>query len=373
MIEIDGSYGEGGGQIIRTALSLSCLFQKPFRIFNVRMNRRKPGLMPQHLTCVKAAQYITGAEVKGNYPGSDELFFSPGEVRSGNFFFDIGTAGSTSLVLQTLIPALVFSRQMTRVTLTGGTHVPFSPSYYYLSDVFVRYLERIGIRVTLSIASYGFYPRGGGRIQADIFPAEKITPLQILERGPLRNFTGYSGVGNLPLAIAERQRTALLNKLFREVEVLKTAPDIELLEVSTPGKGTFIDFSVKCQHSVAGFTGLGAIGKKAELVGEEAASEFIRYYRTGAALDSHMADQILLYLSMCNEESFFSCSAISSHLMTNLWAIGLFHDIRYSVEGKTGEKGTIKLQGLDLKKVLKSSMRKKGEENERRKDIAGKL
>ena len=373
MIEIDGSYGEGGGQIVRTALSLSCLFQKPFRIFNVRMNRSRPGLMPQHLTCVKAAQYITGAEVKGNYPGSVDLFFSPGEVHAGSFSFDIGTAGSTSLVLQTLIPALAFSGQMTRVTLTGGTHVPFSPSYYYLSEVFVRFLEQIGIRVRLSISSYGFYPRGGGRIQADIFPAEKITPLQIRERGPLQNFTGYSGVGNLPLAIAERQKTALLNKLFREVEELKTAPHIELLEVSTPGKGTFIDFTAKCEHSIAGFTGLGAIGKKAEVVGEEAASEFIRYYRTGAALDSHMADQILLYLSLCSEESFFSSSAITSHLLTNLWAIGLFHDIRYSVEGKTGEKGTIKLKGLDLKTVLKSSILKKRERDKGRKDIAGKL
>ncbi|RPI33200.1 MAG: RNA 3'-phosphate cyclase, partial [Nitrospiraceae bacterium] len=305
--------------------------------------------------------------------GSVELLFSPGKVRTGSFSFDIGTAGSTSLVLQTLIPALVFSGQMTRVTLTGGTHVPFSPSFYYLSEVFVRFLEQIGLRVRLSISSYGFYPRGGGIIQGDIFPAEKITPLHIRERGHLENFTGYSAVGNLPLAIAERQRTALLNRLFRELGELKTAPNIELLEVPTPGKGTFMDFTAKCEHAVAGFTALGAIGKKAEVVGEEAASEFIRYYRTGAALDSHMADQILLYLSLCSGESFFSTSAITSHQITNLWAIGLFHDIRYSIEGKPGEKGTIKLKGLDLKTVLKSSIRQKGEKNEIGKHLAGEL
>ena len=147
MIEIDGSYGEGGGQIIRTALSLSCLFQKPFRIFNIRKKRRRPGLMPQHLTCVKAAQRITSAEVKGDYQKSEELIFSPGKARAGNFSFDIGTAGSTSLVLQTIIPALVFSGHKTGVTLTGGTHVPLSPSFYYLSEVFVRFLQMAGIRI----------------------------------------------------------------------------------------------------------------------------------------------------------------------------------------------------------------------------------
>jgi RNA 3'-terminal phosphate cyclase (ATP) len=373
MIEIDGSYGEGGGQIVRTALALSCLFQKPFRIFNIRKNRRKPGLMPQHLTCVKAAQCVTAAEVKGNYPGSAEFFFSPGKVQAGSFSFDIGTAGSTSLVLQTLIPALAFSGNKTRVSLTGGTHVPFSPSFYFLSEVFLRFLEQIGIRIHLSISSYGFYPRGGGRIQADIFPAEKITPLLKNGRGNVLGLTGHSGVGNLPFAIAERQRTALLKRLSREVGELKTAPEIELMEVPTPGKGTFIDFAASCEHSIAGFTGLGEIGKKAETVGEEAASEFIRYYRTGAALDSHMADQIVLYLSLCSEESSFSASVISSHLITNLWAIGLFHDIRYSLEGKTGEKGRIKLKGRDLQTILKSSILQRGERNERRKDIAGKL
>lgn len=347
MIEIDGSYGEGGGQIVRTALSLSCLFQKPFRIFNIRKNRKKPGLKPQHLTCVKAAQRITGARVKGDYQESTELFFSPGRVQTGSFSFDIGTAGSTSLVLQTLIPAFVFPGQKTTITLTGGTHVPFSPSFHYLSEVFVRFLELIGIHVRLSIDSYGFYPRGGGRIQADIFPAEKVTPLRITGRGHLLGFSGYSGVGNLPMNIAERQRNAFQNKVLSGVKELKKSPDIALLEVRTPGKGTFIDIAASFDHSIAGFTSLGAIGKKAESVGEEAAGEFIKYYRTDAAVDSHMADQIVLYLSLCSKESSFTTSAITNHLITNLWAIGLFHDIQYSLEGEPGEKGMVRLKGSD--------------------------
>ena len=346
MIEIDGSYGEGGGQIIRTALSLSCLFQQPFRIFNIRKNRRKPGLRPQHLTCVKAAQQITGATVRGDYRESAELFFSPGKVRSGCFSFDIGTAGSTSLVLQTLIPALAFSGHETAIALTGGTHVPFSPSFHYLSTVFLRFLEKIGIRVRLSLEAYGFYPRGGGRIQADIFPAERINPLVIRDRGNFLELFGHSGVGNLPLSIAERQRNAFLKKIMLILKNSREPMDIDLLDVKTPGKGTFLDIAARFDQSIAGFTGLGAIGKKAESVGEEAAGEYIKYFRTDAAVDSHMADQICLYLSLCNRESYFTASAITNHLLTNLWVIGLFHEIRYSLKGEPGEKGTLRIQGL---------------------------
>lgn len=345
MIEIDGSYGEGGGQIVRTALSLSCLFKKPFRIFNIRKKRKKPGLMPQHLTCVRAAQSITGAEVKGDHAGSDELFFSPGKVKSGDFSFDIGTAGSTLLVLQTLIPALAFSQLKTTITLTGGTHVPLSPSFHYLSGVFVHLLERIGIQIHLTIDSYGFYPRGGGKIKAVVFPAEKITPLQIPERGNIQGLTGYSGVGNLPLSIAERQKNALIKKIQSVVKDLRCPPVIELMDITSPGQGTFIYLEARSDYSIAGFTALGARGKKAEAVGEEAAEEFISYFASGAALDRHMADQIVIYLSLCAEESTFTVSAITNHLIANRWAIGLFHKIHYSMDGEIGAEGMIKIKG----------------------------
>ncbi|MEW6572010.1 MAG: RNA 3'-terminal phosphate cyclase [Nitrospirota bacterium] len=358
MIEIDGSYGEGGGQILRTALSLSCLFKKPFRIFNIRKGRKKPGLMPQHLTAVRAAQMISAADVTGDYAGSAELVFSPGEVKGGDFFFDIGTAGSTSLVLQTLIPSLVFlgnplsvdreesrqeePHQKTSVTLKGGTHVPFSPSYDYLAGVFSHFLKEIGIKIEFVIESYGFYPKGGGKIRAYIYPTKDIRSLKILERGRLLALKGCSGVGNLPLSIAERQKNSMIEKIKSGMDSGYPV-EIELLNVPTPGQGTFTYLQSDFENAVAGFTSLGERGKRAETVGDEVAADFFRYYSTGSALEPHIADQIVLYLSLSREKSVFSTSAISRHLMTNLWVIGLFHTYHYAVEGDVGSPGKVEI------------------------------
>ncbi len=312
--------------------------------------------MPQHLTSVRAAQLLSGAEVTGDQTGSTELLFSPREVKGGDFFFDIGTAGSTSLVLQTLIPSLVFLRQKTTITLKGGTHAPFSPSFHYLVEVFTPFIKRIGIKIQLTIESYGFYPKGGGKVRADIFPAKEIKPLRVKERGSILRLKGYSGVGNLPLSIAERQKNALIKSLMNhglEQLIIPSCPplekggkggfDVELLNVPTPGQGTFIFLLSESENSIAGFTSLGERGKRAEVVGEEAAMEFINYYSTDAALDSHISDQIVLYLSICKEESVFTTSCITQHLMTNLWVIGLFHKYKYSVEGEIGKPGIVRI------------------------------
>lgn len=345
MVEIDGGYGEGGGQILRTALSLSCLFKTPFRIFDIRKGRKKPGLMPQHLTCVRAAQLLSDAEIIGDHTGSTELLFSPKEVKGGDFFFDIGTAGSTMLVLQTIIPSLIFSKEKTTLILKGGTHVPYSPSFNYITGIFAPFLKRLGIEIQLTIESYGFYPKGGGKIRAEISPAEGIKPLSALEQGRILGLKGYSGVGNLPLSIAERQRNAMLRKIYSRIEDLECPVDIEIVNALTPGAGTFAYLQSESENSIAGFTALGERGKRAEVVGEEAAMEFIQYYSTDAALDPHIPDQIVLYLSMCKEKSTFTTSCITGHLMTNLWVIGLFHEFHYSIEGEIGKPGRVKIMG----------------------------
>lgn len=343
MLEIDGSFGEGGGQILRTALSLSCLTGTPFCISNIRRERRKPGLMSQHLAAVRAAQAITQAAVQGAEMGSTEICFTPHALRGGAFSFDIGTSGSVTLLLQTLIPPLLRADRPSMVTLTGGTHVPMCPSFHYLAEVFAPLLRRIGGELRLSIDAYGFYPRGGGRVRAEILPLRELLPLNLDTQGEPRHITGCSGVGNLPMSIAERQRTAALATLNQTPCYSNVPVEMDLLNAPGPGQGTFIFLRADAAEVRSGFTALGAIGKWAETVGAEAAEELCLHLASGAALDPHLADQIVPYLAMCREESTYTTSRITSHLMTNLWVAALFLPFSYHVKGEEGQAGRVTL------------------------------
>lgn len=337
-IEIDGSFGEGGGQILRTALSLSCLLNKPFRIFNIRKGRKKPGLMPQHIVSVKAAREISGAEITGAEYGSTDLVFKPRGFKGGTFSFDIGTAGSACLVLQTILPSLLFSTKTSSLRIRGGTHVPFSPSFNYVSEVFVPMLKKMGVVVKLDIEEYGFYPKGGGVIMAETFPCSNINPLRITDRGEIKEIKGYSCVANLPLSIAERQRDAFIGRIR---SVYSQTVNIDLSTVPSIGQGTFLFLKVISEGAIAGFTSLGAKGKRAETVGKEVAEELMKYLKTDATLDPYLPDQLVLYLALCKEESIITTSSITEHLLTNLWVIGRFIDFRYSIEGERGGPGLV--------------------------------
>jgi RNA 3'-terminal phosphate cyclase (ATP) len=346
MLEIDGSYGEGGGQILRTALSLSCLTGSPFRISNIRQGRHRPGLMPQHLAAVRAAQAITGAALQGAEPGSTTLDFTPHALRGGEYSFDIGTAGSVTLVLQTLVLPLLQADRPSRVTLTGGTHVPASPSFHYLQQVFAPMLHRLGGRLRVSIHAYGFYPRGGGRICAEILPARELQPLSIGTSEGLHRILGSSGVCNLPQGIAERQRTAALAMLDDTLGDSRVTAEIDCLSAQGSGQGTFLFLRADSADLRAGFTALGARGKRAEAVGTEAAEELCRHQSSGAELDPHLADQLVPYLALCRRESTFTTSCITSHLLSNLWVVGCFMPMRFTVEGDEGQAGRVSIYPL---------------------------
>ena len=344
-IRIDGSYGEGGGQILRTSLALSCVLGRPVEITNIRRTRRKPGLQPQHLTAVKAAATISRARVEGAALSSTALRFSPGATRGGDYFFDVsetkGSAGSTSLVLQTILLPLCFAERPSTVTVIGGTHVPLSPTFHYLERVFLPTLSRIGVCADLGIEQWGWYPLGGGKIAAKISAKSVFKPVEIPARGKQVRVTGISAVANLPNDIAVRQRNRALHAL-RERGIDAA---VDVVAAPSPGKGTLFFLLAEFENIAAGFDALGAIGKRAEEVADEACHALFQYMDADGALDPHLADQVIPYAACCNGTSEFTTTRITGHLLTNIWVVRQFMDMDITVEGTEGGPGKITVLG----------------------------
>ncbi|MEK6714302.1 MAG: RNA 3'-terminal phosphate cyclase [Nitrospirota bacterium] len=340
-LTIDGNYGEGGGQILRSALSFSIIFSTPVEIISIRKGRKKGGLQPQHLTCVNACRDISDAHVEGNEIGSTLLRFNPKVVKSGNFTFDVaekkGSAGSTSLVLQTLIPSLIHNSKLNSLTVMGGTHVPWSPAFHYLKEVFVPVIGKMGCHINLSIDKWGWYPIGGGVVHAEIRPSAGLKGIKIENRGRLLRIYGMSAVSNLPYEIAERQRAEGLKNL----KALGVDVDIELVTAPSPGKGTFFFVVAEYEGSSAGFSSLGALGKPAEDVAREACRDLLEYHRTNGAVEPHLADQLIPYIAIADGPSSFTTTKITRHLLTNIWTVKHFIDTDIRVTGKEGEEGKV--------------------------------
>lgn len=338
-IRIDGSYGEGGGQVLRTALVLACVLQKEIEIYNIRRGRKVPGLQAQHLTCVKAAQAISEAEVEGAVLQSQVLRFSPKKVKGGNLFLDVGTAGSVCLVLQSVILPLSLVSISSELKIRGGTHVPFSPPVTYFQKILFAMLSRLGLNFSIELSKWGWYPKGGGEIVCKVKPAEKIEPLNLIERGKLLKLTGLSAVSNLPLSIAQRQGQEAEKILLKNNLGLET----EFLDAPSMGKGSFFFILASFDNPLAGFSSLGAIGKRAEQVSDEACKAFLEYLKTSGAVEEHLADQLIPFLALAQGESNFTVSRISQHLLTNVWVTQKFLPVNIKVEGEENQPGKIKI------------------------------
>ncbi len=341
IVHIDGSYGEGGGQILRTALAFSTLLNRPIRLTRIRAGRKNPGLQPQHLKSIEALTKITEATTEGVRMGSEAITFIPKKVLPGNYEFDIGTAGSVTLLLQALLLPLSFSEATSHLVLTGGTHVEWSPPFHYLSEVLFPVLSSMGIEAKAEIKEWGWYPKGGGRVEMEIYPASEIKPLTLTHRGTLKRIYGISVSSNLPNHVAERQRDRAHKRvegelnLKGEIEVLSKVPSI--------GQGSFLFLVVESERVRAGFSSLGRKGKRAEEVADEVVDSVKEYLRSEACIDPHLADQLVPFMALAKGASSFTTTQITDHLLTNLWVIEHFLNLSVSISGKRGERGKIDL------------------------------
>ena len=339
-LSIDGSIGEGGGQVLRTSLALALITGRSFTLNNIRQRRAKPGLMAQHLKAVEAAREVGKATVEGARLGSQSLVFEPTGLYSGEFHFDIGTAGSTSLVLQTILPPLSFAAASSTVTLIGGTHVPWSPCFHYLEMHWLHYMRRIGFDIRLELDAAGFYPRGGGRVLATVRPASRLSPLCLTNRGPLKRIRGISAVANLDLSVAERQKAQAL----KELNGVAGPVEIEILRLSSPSKGTLLLLLAEFENSQCCFYGLGALGKPAERVADEAVNEFLGFMATDGAIDHYLSDQLILPLALAPGVSEIRTSKVTQHLTTNAEIVKMFLPVSIEVDGEIGQPGSIRIR-----------------------------
>ncbi|HXD99853.1 MAG TPA: RNA 3'-terminal phosphate cyclase [Candidatus Acidoferrum sp.] len=321
-LALDASHGEGGGQVLRTALALAVVLDRPVTLERIRLRRPRPGLQAQHLTVVRALASISAAQVEGDRLDSTALSFTPRRLGHGEWRFDVGavrgSAGSVPLLFQALLLALVQAGAASRLTLIGGTHVPWSPTAHYLSEVFLPALGSLGVQATVRLRRPGWYPAGGGELEAAITPAARIAPLTAMVPPSPLEISGCSLVSRLPRSIAERQRRQAEARLAATglTAAITVEEDIHAL-----GPGTMLFLRA---HGRAGFSALGRRGVPAERVADEAVDALLGWQRSGAAVDVHLADQLVPFLALADGPSSFTCPALSGHLRTVAWVVQQF-------------------------------------------------
>jgi RNA 3'-terminal phosphate cyclase (ATP)/RNA 3'-terminal phosphate cyclase (GTP) len=327
LIEIDGSYGEGGGQLLRTAVALAAITGQALHIQNVRARRSHPGLAPQHLAAVKSVAALCGAEVEGLQLKSQEMVFHPARLRGGEFQFDVGTAGSITLVLQAVLPVALMGPERLVMEIRGGTEVRAAPPLDYFRHVFLPLLSLMGGRVSLHVVRRGYFPRGGGEVRVEVEPGTCLRPLVLETRGALSEVRGIAHVSNLPAHI-----TARMVRAAQEALPPVPAPHIEQQLLAWPqaiGQGGAIVLWAHCGNGVLGSAATAQRGVPAERLGEEAGGALRAEIESGATLDVHAADQMLVYAALANGPSHFTSRTLSSHASTTMWLIEHFLPVEF--------------------------------------------
>jgi RNA 3'-terminal phosphate cyclase (ATP) len=338
-VEIDGSEGEGGGQMLRSSLALSVLTGRPFKAVNIRANRKKPGLAAQHLASVWAAAAVCKGQYKGGSIGSAVLVFEPGDVQPGGYHFAVGTAGATALVLHTVyLPLALKGNAPSVVTITGGTHALAAPCYHSLAGEWAGFLKRIGIDVAVAMTRPGFYPRGGGEIVATVQPSADIRGLTLTTRPNLTTAGGFAAVADLPESIAKRLARRLAERLKR-AGVESHIP----VETWENGPGCVAAVTFRQAPGPPVFFAVGERGKPAEAVADQAADEALAYRDSGCPVDPHSADQLVLPLAFAVGSSEFRIAKVTQHLLTNVDVIRRFVDRPIAVVGALGMQGTVRI------------------------------
>ncbi len=349
MIEIDGSIEEGGGAVLRTALALSAVSQKPIRIYNIRTKRTKPGLQPQHFRGVEGLARLTNARTEGVKLNSTELTFDPKVIEGGRYRIDIGTAGSTTLILQILMPAAAFAHKPVEVEIIGGSDNPLAPTIDFLKNVTLPTLRKMGYQGEVECVRRGHYPRGGGIVRARIEPVEKLQALNLIEPGKVVRIVGVAHCVRLPAHIATRMAHAASMELVKAGHA-----KVDIKAESYPptrdphlGPGTGITLWAETEKSaILGASSLGELGKPAERVGREAAESLIKQLQTGCAVDRYLTDQLIPYMALAEGRSEISSAELTSHALTNIALVEQILGVRFEIEGQQEQAGRIMVNGM---------------------------